>query len=113
MSRSSHFIKKMNHDTDPLAGMANLFDLGMVFAVALMVALVSRLQVADLLTEEKATIVKNPGKKNMEIIVKDGQKITKYQAESHTPSSGNTKGRKVGIAYEMENGEIIYIPEAP
>ena len=32
-------------DADPLAGMANLFDVAMVFAVALMVALVSYLRV--------------------------------------------------------------------
>jgi hypothetical protein len=113
MSRSSNFMKNHNRDSDPLAGMANLFDLGMVFAVALMVALVSRLQVAELLTEDQATIVKNPGKENMEIIVKDGKKITKYKAESQTQNTGNGKGRQVGIAYEMENGEIIYIPESP
>lgn len=112
MRRSS---KLLNHDeeTDPLAGMANLFDLGMVFAVALMVALVTRLKIADLLTEEKTTIVKNPGQENMEIIVKDGKKITTYQAQSQSSTGQSPKGRKVGIAYELENGEIIYIPETP
>mgnify|MGYP000890499605 CR=1 FL=1 len=32
----------------------------------------------------------------------------------YTPSkeqASGAKGRKVGIAYERENGEIIYVPE--
>lgn len=112
-SRSSRILKGGGEDDDPLSGMANLFDLGMVFAVALMVALVMRLQIGELLTDEKTTIVKNPGRENMEIIVKDGKKITKYKADAPTNSKQSGKGRKVGIAYEMENGEIIYVPESP
>lgn len=94
---------------DPLSGMANLFDLAMVFAVALMVALVSRFQLQDLLTKENFTIVKNPGKKDMEIIVKKGKKLEKYKASKKITSKQG--GRRVGIAYELPNGNIIYIPE--
>jgi hypothetical protein len=101
---------KHNEDLDPLSGMANLFDVAMVFAVALMVAMVSFMQIPEFLTQEKTTIVKNPGKDNMEILIKDGEKITRYQADS-TASAGSGKGRKVGVAYELESGEIIYIPE--
>ena len=45
----------------------------------------------------------------MEIIIKKENKITKYKAADNTEGTG--KGRRVGIAYELENGEIIYIPE--
>ena len=45
----------------------------------------------------------------MEIIMKEGGKINKY-TPSEEQSSG-TKGKRVGIAYELENGEIIYVPE--
>ncbi|MCK9224299.1 MAG: DUF2149 domain-containing protein [Candidatus Muirbacterium halophilum] len=96
-------------DNDPLSGMANLFDVSMVFALALMVALVFHLNMSEMLTEKDATIVKNPGKDNMEIIVKKGEKITKYKASEETAGEG--KGKKVGTAYQLENGEIIYIPE--
>ena len=44
-----------------------------------------------------------------EIIIKKENKITKYKAADNTEGTG--KGRRVGIAYELENGEIIYIPE--
>jgi hypothetical protein len=96
-------------DEDPLSGMANLFDVAMVFAVALMVALVARLQVADLLTREEVTMVKNPGQPDMEIIVKKGKEITRYKASENTKGEG--KGRRVGTAFELENGQIIYVPE--
>ena len=41
--------------------------------------------------------------------MKEGNKINKY-TPSKEQSSGS-KGKRVGIAYELENGEIIYVPE--
>ena len=105
--RISKFAKE--EDADPLSVIVNLFDVAMVFAVALMVAMVMHMNMTEVFTQEDYTIVKNPGKDNMEIITKKGDKINKY-----TPSNEQTsasKGRKVGIAYELENGEIIYVPE--
>ncbi|MDR2121940.1 MAG: DUF2149 domain-containing protein [Flavobacteriaceae bacterium] len=105
--RISKFFKE--EDTDPLSVIVNLFDVAMVFAVALMVAMVMHLNMTEVFTKEDFTIVKNPGKDNMEIITKEGNKIDRY-VPSQERSSGK-KGKKVGIAYELENGEIIYIPE--
>ena len=46
----------------------------------------------------------------MEIITKEGQTINKY-TPSEDQSSSRQMGKRVGIAYELENGEIIYVPE--
>lgn len=62
-------------DTDPLSVIVNLFDVAMVFAVALMVAMVMHMNMTEVFTQEDYTIVKNPGKDNMEIITKEGNKI--------------------------------------
>lgn len=97
-------------DHDPVAVLTNLFDVAMVFAVALMVALVTKFNMTEIFSQEDYTMVKNPGKENMEIITKEGQTITKYKPSENQEKAGK-KGKKVGIAYEMENGEIIYIPE--
>ena len=78
-------------DSDPMGTVANLFDVAMVFAVALMVALVSRFNM-------------------MEIITKEGQEIKKY-TPSEDPKTSGKRGKKVGVAYQLENGEIIYVPE--
>lgn len=109
MRRRSKLLKG-GEDQDPLAVVSNLFDVAMVFALALMVALVSRFQMTEIFSQEDFTMVKNPGSKNMEIITKEGEKISKY-TPSESSSSSDRKGKKVGIAYELENGEIIYVPE--
>ena len=62
-------------DSDPMGTVANLFDVAMVFAVALMVALVTRFNMTEMFSKEDFTMVKNPGKENMEIITKEGQEI--------------------------------------
>lgn len=103
-------IGSASEDHDPVAMLSNLFDVAMVFAVALMVALVTQFNMTEIFSREDYTMVKNPGKENMEIITKEGQTVTKYKP-SENQEKGGKKGRKVGIAYEMENGEIIYVPE--
>ena len=111
MSRRRRVSKLMQDgDSDPLSVIVNLFDVAMVFAVALMVAMVMNMNMTEVFTQEDYTIVKNPGKENMEIIVKEGGKINKYTpSDEQDPSQ--KRGRRVGIAYELENGEIIYVPE--
>lgn len=98
-------------EEDPSSLLSNLFDVAMVFAVALMVALVTKFNMTEVFSKEDYTIVKNPGKDNMEILVKKGEKIERYQAKDQNSAEGKSKGKRVGIAYELENGEIIYVPE--
>ncbi|MFA7445515.1 MAG: DUF2149 domain-containing protein [Flavobacteriaceae bacterium] len=108
--RRSSLRRKESEDVNPIHTVANLFDVSIVFAVALMVALVSRFQMTEVFSKEDYTIVKNPGKDNMEIITKEGQKINRYKPSENQDGS-QKKGKKIGIAYELENGEIIYVPE--
>jgi len=95
-------------ESDPMSNLVNLFDAAMVFAVALMVAFAIQSRMTEFLTAEDATFVKNAGKDNMEIIVKKNNKITRYKSEK---SNGSGRGRRVGIAYQLESGEVIYVPE--
>ena len=97
-------------DSDPMGTVANLFDVAMVFAAALMVALVTRFNMTEMFSKEDFTMVKNPGKENMEIITKEGQEIKRYTPSEEQETSG-TRGKKVGVAYQLESGEIIYVPE--
>ncbi|MEZ6045250.1 MAG: DUF2149 domain-containing protein [Planctomycetaceae bacterium] len=91
-------------DEDPLTSVANLFDVAMVFAVALLLALVTRYQ----LTDTDVTLVKNPGEPNMEIIHRDGEKLTHYQLSE---TSLNGDGERLGTAYRLKSGEVVYVPE--
>lgn len=103
-------LLNIRDDYDPLSALTNLFDVAMVFAVALMVALVARYNMSELFSKEDFTMVKNPGKQNMEIITKKGERIETYKASDEENRTGR-KGKRIGTAYQLENGEIIYIPD--
>lgn len=104
-------LLKKEEESDPISAVSNLFDVAMVFAVALMVALVTRYNMTEMLSAEDFTVVKNPGKENMEIITKEGGKINRYTPSDDQSRSSGKRGKRVGIAYELENGEVIYVPE--
>jgi hypothetical protein len=109
MKRNRRLLVR-EEDNDPMSSLTNLFDVAMIFAVALMVALVSHYNMNELFSKDDFTMVKNPGTEQMEIITKKGKKIETYKASGQQQTNGN-RGRKVGTAYQMESGEIIYIPE--
>ncbi len=94
---------------DPLAGMANLFDVAMVFAVALMVALVNYLQLPALLQNQDYTVITNPGQPDMEILVKEGEEIRHYEA---TEQTGFGHGELLGQAYRLADGRVVYVPSS-
>ena len=102
-------------DMDPMGFLINLFDVALVFALALMIALVSNLRIADMLTAKDFTVVKNPGQPNMEIITREGGKVSRYVADATKADETNPQqarqGQRVGTAYRLESGEIIYVPD--
>ena len=110
MKRKHRNSLLLQDDGDPLSVVVNLFDVAMVFAVALMVAMVMHMNMTEVFSQEDFTIVKNPGKDNMEIIQKKGRQIETYKATGQT-QQGGTRGRRLGTAYQLEDGQIIYVPE--
>lgn len=111
MANKRKRLFSQNEDHDPLAVLTNLFDVAMVFAVALMVALVTRFDMTEMFSREDFTMVKNPGTEQMEIITKKGDKIEKYTPSETQETNSGSRGKRVGAAYQLENGEIIYVPE--
>ena len=82
-----HNLLRKEEDADPISVVSNLFDIAMVFAVALMVALVSRYNMTEVFSQEDYTMVKNPGKENMEIITKEGDRKSTRLNSSHSRAS--------------------------
>ena len=98
-------------EEDPLAGIANLFDVSVVFIVGLMITLFSVYRMADLVdAESEVTMVKTNARAEQEIIVKKGTKITAYKVSGKTATGD---GERLGTAYRLANGQIIYVPEGP
>lgn len=97
-------------DNDPMTGVANLFDLGLVFIVGLLLALFGAYHLEDLLKEDsEITITKQSANGDMEIIVKKGKKI---EAMKITREKAKGKGQRLGTAYRLEDGSMIYVPES-
>jgi hypothetical protein len=96
-------------DEDPAAGLLNLFDVWIAFAVALLLAMAGYLNMPEMLSAKSdVTLVKNPGKPDMEIIRKEGVTITRYRATQEQMAGS---GRKLGTAYQLQSGEVVYVPE--
>ncbi|MBR1792772.1 MAG: DUF2149 domain-containing protein [Bacteroidales bacterium] len=107
--RRTSFLQE--DDGDPLSVVVNLFDVAMVFAVSLMVAMVMHMNMTEVFGKDDFTIVKNPGKDNMEIITKEGKEINTYKATGQTTDGSGQQGKRLGTAYQLENGQIIYVPD--
>lgn len=97
-------------EEDPLAGLANLFDVSIVFIVGLMITMFSVYNMGDLMSaESEVTMVKTDANGQQEIIVKKGETITAYKLSGET---GKGDGTKLGTAYRLANGQVIYVPDA-
>jgi len=96
-------------DDDPLSFVTNLFDVSVVFIVGLMITLFSVYGLGDLIdSESQVTMVKTNPQGEQEIIVKAGTEITAYRVTDAT-ATGN--GERLGTAYRLADGQIIYVPE--
>lgn len=90
-----------------LSGVENLFDVAMVFAVALIVALAAFWQSPLLFENQDFTAVVNPGKPDMELVVKEGKELKRYQASTE---QGSGEGELLGRAYRLPDGKVVYVP---
>ena len=102
-----HRLGAEGEDDDPLGGVANLFDVMLVFAVGLLLAFLTYSGLTEFITAEKVTIVKNPGTEEMTIITKEGEKI---EINMITEESAEGMGEEMGKLYRLPNGEMIYVP---
>ncbi|MEZ4524380.1 MAG: DUF2149 domain-containing protein [Desulfobacterales bacterium] len=97
-------------DDDPMNGVANLFDIGLVFIVGLIMALFSVYHMEDLFSETSSftMIRQNAQNQEMEIISKQGKKIRAMKVSKDTVQG---RGRRLGTAYKLEDGSMVYVPE--
>ena len=87
-------------DDDPLSSMVNLFDLAIVFAVGLIVALAAALRGGQLRTAE--------GKPPIELQIPEGQRLVRYRA---TEEKGKGAGSRIGTTFRLPNGDVVYVPD--
>jgi hypothetical protein len=96
-------------ENDPLTGVANLFDIGLVFIVGLIITLFTAYHLQDLFSEKSdITIMKKDKNEELEIITKKGKKI---KAVKVTKKKTEGRGERLGIAYRLEDGAMVYVPD--
>ncbi len=96
-------------DEDPLSGVANIFDVSVVFIVGLMIALFSVYRIGDLVdADSEVTLVKTNADGLSEIIVKRGTEIEAYELTGETLGG---QGERLGTAYRLADGQVIYVPD--
>lgn len=91
---------------DPILSVVNLIDVFLVIIAALLLAVAN--SAVNPFSADNVTVIKNAGRPDMEVIVKDGQKIDRYKASG---GIGAGEGEKAGIAYRMKDGSMVYVPE--
>ena len=90
---------------DPLDGLVNLFDLGIVLAVAFLLAALSSLKLSDLLTEENVTVVRS-SQGSETVIVKKGDRVRSIELNGRRVVG---EGRRIGSVYRLEDGRTVFV----
>ncbi|VUD68746.1 hypothetical protein TDB9533_04105 [Thalassocella blandensis] len=91
---------------NPALSVVNLVDVFLVLVAALLIAIAQNPM--NPFVAEDVTVIKNAGKEDMEVIVKQGKTIETYKSQGEI---GGGEGVKAGVAYKMADGSIIYVPE--
>lgn len=113
-SRRMHMARKgisdpAFRDDDPMTGVANLFDIGLVFIVGLLLTLFGAYRLQDLFDQKsEMTIMKQKSNGEMEIIIKKGTEIKATRVSSEAAQG---KGNRLGVAYRLEDGSMVYVPD--
>jgi hypothetical protein len=105
ISVTPHSRRREDRAGDPLDGLVNLFDLGIVLSVAFLLAALSSLHLAGTITRHglRASAAKN-------IYIQPGQTI----APLPKPGARTIgRGTQAGVVYRLANGELVYVQQAP
>lgn len=88
-------------EDDPLAGLVNLFDVWVVFAIALLVSLLGAVRASQLAEAGRIS-------KTTEVSQEDRTKLDRYRVSVEKLSG---EGTRLGTAYRLESGEVVYVPD--
>ncbi len=99
------------HEDDPGAGLLNLFDVWIAFAAALVLAIVSYSR----LSSPSAVSLQKPAHSEssqsaLESIRDQQLQLDRYRVSRQTVGGD---GERLGTAYRLKTGEVIYVPESP
>lgn len=95
-------------DDDPVLSTINLIDVFLVVIGMLLIAVVSNpFNPFAGRPDESVTVIRNPGRPDMEIITREGSTLRRFTASGE---HGKGQGEKAGTAYRLEDGRLVYVP---
>lgn len=94
---------------DPLDGLVNLFDLGIVLAVAFLLAALSSANLTPEILGKGATKPAQQGVAPGTVTAKPGDQVTSVQLQPGERVVG--RGEKVGTLYRLDDGRTIVVRE--
>jgi hypothetical protein len=91
---------------DPLLSLVNLIDVFLVLIAALLLSMA--MNPLSRLANGKVTLIRNQGRPDMEIVIRDGKKFERFKSDG---AMGEGRGVRAGIAYRLADGSLVYVPE--
>ncbi len=86
---------------DPLDGMVNLFDLGLVLALAFLLVAISSLATKESAPRDEDAVVVKPDQRSGTVPESGGERVIGH-------------GKEVGKVYRLDDGRLVYVaPKAP
>lgn len=96
-------------DDDPLGLLPNLFDLSIVLAIAFLLTALGALSLRELVDPNSDWIlVRRTAAGRTEVLSRMGKMIRIHRLSARRAGG---MGVRLGVAYELENGEVIYVPD--
>ncbi len=100
-----HASRRGDRGGDPVDGLVNLFDLGIVLAVAFLLAALQSVNLTELLTRANVTILRTEAN-SQTLIVKEGDEIKTVRLSKQTVTGS---GRRVGEVFRLADGRLVYV----
>lgn len=93
---------------DPLDGLVNLFDLGIVLSVAFLLAALSSLDLTGALTKQSVDGRLRPADS---VVAKKDQKVREVELKADEKVVG--RGKPIGTVYRLADGRTVVVREQP
>jgi len=107
-TRFGRFMDAAAED-DPLSLMPNLFDLSIVLAIGFLLTALGALSLRGLVQSTDDWTLLRRGESGLtEVLSRRGKSI---RIQKLSPRKAGGQGVRVGVAYELEGGEVVYVPD--
>lgn len=96
--------RREDRNGDPLDGLVNMFDLGIVLAVAFLLAALQSVDLTELLTQKDVTIIRKTAS-GQTVVIKEGDKLRTLKLSGQRAQG---TGQRVGSVYRLPDGRLVY-----